>query len=319
MINLTFDKPLYLYLLLVIPLLLIGHYLFLARNQKKALRFANFVALKRIAGERFVTKNITVLLLRTFAILGLILALSQATLWYDGYRSDYDYAFAVDTSTSMLTEDLKPNRFALAKESAILFLEEVPADASFGLISFSGVTQVITPFTKDRFTINVQLNALNISRTGGTDLSNAIITATNTLSPSERGKAIIIFTDGSDTVSSSVDSSVKDAVAYALSKQAVIHTVGIGTNSAPVGYLPETFNLPARIDTDTLEYISSTTNGKSVFPKNIDELNDFFVNLASNETYGKIEYPLGRNSLLFAFILIGIEWILINLIFRRVA
>ncbi|MGE0793003.1 MAG: VWA domain-containing protein [Candidatus Woesearchaeota archaeon] len=319
MVSITFENPVFLWLILLVPLMYIGHYLFLYRTQTKALRFANFIALKRISGEKFVTKNITVLILRTLIIILLILSLSQTTLWYEGIISDYDYVIAIDVSPSMITKDLELSRIEFAKESANNLIEKLNTQAQFGLISFSGLTYILNPLSENTLNLRINLNSLNVSKSTGTDISNAIVASTNVLLPSKKGKAIILFTDGANTVGPALDNSVKDAINYAKLQNVKIHAVGLGTNNAPVGYLPEMYNLKSGIDKDNLDYITSQTGGLSFYPTRLDELNEFYLQLSQENQEGKASFKFEFYGLLFAFILIFVEWILINLIFRRVA
>ncbi len=318
MVFLTFERPLYLWLLLVLPLLYWGHYFFLHQTQKKAMKFANFETIKRIAGEKFVIKNITVLILRMLIITMLILSLSQTILWYDGKQSDFDYVFAIDLSSSMLAKDIEPSRFEFAKNSAIKFLDEFSPNAKFGLVTFSGTTYIINSLTEDKLSLKININALNVDKGGGTDLSNAIITSTNVLSNSEKAKAIILFTDGSNTVGNSIDGSVLDAVNYAKKNQVVIHALGIGTNSGPIGYLPELYGIPSIIDKETLEYITSETQGDLLLIETNQDLVSFFRNLEDKNVEGNIPFKFEFWGLIIGLFFLFIEWILINTIFRRV-
>ncbi len=314
-----FAKPLYLWLAIFLPLLIILHFYFLHTTQRKAMRFANFEALKRIAKERFVVKNYLVLVLRVLAFSLLILGVAQATVYYDGLRNDYDYVIAIDTSPSMLASDFPPNRLEVAKSSALVFVSSVKSNAEIGLVSFSGVTYVEEPLSIDRLPLRVSLSLLNISRISGTDISNAIVTATNMLSSSDQGKAIILFTDGVDTAGAYIDDNIKQAALYASSEQVVIHTIGLGSENALVGYLPQIYNLTTSMGTDSLMFLANATGGEAIFPVAPEELNQFFSTLDSQTHDASIPFPLDSYALLAGIIMLLIEWILINTRFRRVA
>jgi uncharacterized protein with von Willebrand factor type A (vWA) domain len=164
----------------------------------------------------------------------------------------------------------------------------------------------------------VSLNLLNISRVSGTDIAGAIVSGTNLLTTSERGRAILLFTDGVDTAGSYIDDSVDQAIAYALEHEVVIHTIGYGTEGAPVGYLPNIYNLSSSIDIETLEYIAESTQGQAFFPATNQEADVFFTNIAGQSSQSQIPFSLKNWGLLIAVALLGIEWFLINLRFRRV-
>ena len=83
----------------------------------------------------------------------------------------------------------------------------------------------------------------------------------------EVGKSIVLFTDGSNTVSAFVDDGLTEIIDYAIKENLVIHAVGLGTNDATVGYLPDIFNLTSSINTDALDALSSATGGKVIYPE----------------------------------------------------
>jgi len=318
MLTLDFERPIFLWLIVLIPMLIGAHFFFLKRTQIKALRFANFMALKRIAGDRLVTKNITILILRLFVITSLILTLAGTTIWYDGLRNDFDYVIAIDTSSSMSANDIGVNRLDAAKEAASLFIDTLNSSSRIGLVSFSGVTYVLTPLTEKRSYLKSKLNSMNLSRISGTDVSGAIITATNMFSDDDRAKAIILLTDGSDTVGAYMENNILSASNYASSQHITIHAVGLGREDSLVGYLPEDFNLTVGINKNALDLIANITGGESTYPNTVEDLKSYFNQIGSETKEAKLSFKLSNYSLLFAFILLVIEWILINLTFRRV-
>ena len=192
--NVIFNQPIFLWLAVLIPVLIILHFYFLQLNQRKAMRFSNFEALKRIAKEKFFIKNHLILILRVFVFVFFIVGLSQAIVYYEGPRNDFDYVLAIDTSPSMIAKDISPNRLEAAKDAAVTFITNSKSSSKIGLVSFSGVTYVEEIPSLDRISLQVAVRSLNISRISGTDIANALVTSTNMLSDSQNAKAIIIFT-----------------------------------------------------------------------------------------------------------------------------
>ena len=314
-----FARPVFLWLALLLPLLVIAHYYFLFRTQKKAMRFANFETLKRISGDRLVTRNNTVLIIRTFVFIFAILALSGMTYYYQGQRNDFDYVIAIDTSSSMLTADIKPDRLTVAKNAALTFLDTLDSSTAVGFVTFSGVTYVRNPLSTDYLNMRINIGSLNVSRTSGTDISGAIVTASNLFNNDEVGKAVILFTDGANTVSSFVEDTINEAADYAQKENIVIYAVGLGTDNAKVGYLPELFNLTTNIDRKSLDTLAQRTGGQVIYPADTQELTDFFKTLDQQSTVANIPVNMDRYAVLAMVMLLSIEWILINLTFRRVA
>lgn len=319
MVSVEFARPLYLWLSLLIPFLFIAHYFFLHRTQVKAMRFANFETLKRISGQRLVTKNLTVLLLRFLVLVFAIVGLSGMTIFYEGDRNNFDYVIAIDTSSSMLTTDIPPSRLEAAKIGANEFLDSLQSSTAVGLVTFSGVTLVQNTLDTDYTNLRINIDSLNVSRTSGTDLYGAIISSSNLFTNDDVGKAIILFTDGSNTVSAFIEDSLNEAADYAIKEQITIHAVGLGTQNAQVGYLPDIYNLTASVDREALDILTTRTNGQVIYPDSTQELLDFFETFDSQSTRGQIPFDASRYAFLIMVILLSIEWILINLLFRRVA
>jgi Ca-activated chloride channel homolog len=142
----------------------------------------------------------------------------------DFTRRGRDIILAIDTSKSMMTSDVAPNRLARAKLAAQDVLNAMKGDR-FGLVAFAGTAQVQAPLTVDYQTIVESIGQLD-NRTvdrGGTDISSAIQSAELALGKSEdTHRALVLFTDGEDLED--------DAVAAAKQLKGIrIFTVGIGT------------------------------------------------------------------------------------------
>ena len=176
---------------------------------------------------------------------------------------------AVDVSTSMLAEDLKPNRLEAAKQVASEFINGRPND-NIGLTIFAGESFTQCPLTVDH---GVLLNLFNsikgdIAQRGliedGTAIGMGIANAVTRLKDSKaKSKVIILLTDGSNN-----RGDISPLTAAEIAKQfgIRIYTIGVGTNgTAP--YPMQTYagtqyvNVPVEIDEKTLTEIAGTTNG----------------------------------------------------------
>ncbi len=319
MISLFFERPEFLWLLLLIPFLIFTHFLFLRLAQNKAMRFANFETLKRVDGKRRLVKNWAVLFLRIFAVLFVIVALAELTVYYPGFQSDVDYVLAIDNSPSMVTEDITPNRLEAAKMHASIFLNSLSAQTQVGLISFSGITYVQNTLSTSHFDIGMNIELLDIARVAGTDTAGAIVAGTNLLTMTDNGRAIILFTDGIDTVGSYIDDSVTQAVQYAIENDVVIHTVGYGMVGAIAGYLPSIYNISASIDRERLDFVAQMTGGQSFYPTTNQEAQEIFTRLTSEASPAQLPYPLRQYGIFFALALLFVEWFVLNIRFRRIA
>jgi Ca-activated chloride channel homolog len=315
---LQFEEPLYLWLMFSIPLIIISHFYFLKRSKSKAMKFANVETIKRIYGEKLVTKNIFHLLLRVLILFCLIVAITGTSLWYIGESSNVSYIIALDSSASMTAEDIKPNRFDAAKTNIDKFIMQSTPGTDMGLVTFSGVTEILETPTNSKLDLKIAIEKAEISQTGGTDISGAIISSSNLLLSQNNGKAIILISDGVNTLGSYISDPIKAAVEYANRNQVIIYTVAVGSNSGPIGYLPEYYNISATYNEDTLEYIANSTGGKYFYASNADEFSQVFSFLDENTSQQYIEIKLSFAAMILAISFLFIEWGIANTLYRRI-
>ncbi|MBN2459030.1 VWA domain-containing protein [Candidatus Woesearchaeota archaeon] len=318
MIKLTFENPIFLWYLLSIPLLIYTHFYLFRHSKLKAMQFANFEALKRVTGERLITKNITILIIRVVALACIIMAATGAILWYEGMVSDNDFVIAIDSSASMTAQDIPPTRFEAAKNTATNFVNGLKSKSNIGIISFAGTTMIESTLIDNKESIRKTLENMEIAETGGTDIAGAVITGTNILLGSEKGKTIILITDGSNTVGAFIENSVKNSIQYAQKNQVIVHSIGIGTDTGPIGYLPEYYNISAVYDENTLMQISNSTGG--YYFKAVDEagLETAYNEISKSAQKGFISVKLSHGLILVTLFLLFLEWGLISTRFRRI-
>lgn len=313
---LTFENPEYLWYLLSIPLLIVSHYAFLKYSRRKAMRFANFEALKKVTNQNIMTKNNLVLLTRMIILFSLILAIASTTLWYEGYTNENDFVIAIDSSSSMTASDLNPTRLEAAKEYSKQFIDRIQSDSEIGLITFSGASFIERVPTRNKAFLKMAVNDIEPAHVGGTNIADAIVTSTNLLLPSERGRTIILLTDGSNTASYFIKDPIKEGISYAQNNNAKIYTIGLGSDTGPIGYLPEYYNISAVYDESVLLRLANETGGKYYDAKNNAELQAAFNEILESSNKAYIGIDLGPGLLIFALALIFLEWGLISTRFR---
>ena len=173
---------------------------------------------------------------RLAALILLVLALMRPQFGYvadTSNRNGADIMVALDVSTSMNAEDLKPNRISAAKEVLAKFINGRPQDR-IGLVVFAGKSYLQSPLTTDHNTI---LNYLDQVHTGMIEDSTAIgmglATCINRLKGSEaKTRIILLLTDG-DNNAGEIDPGTAAKMAQALGIK--IYAIGIGDpNGAPL-------------------------------------------------------------------------------------
>lgn len=141
-------------------------------------------------------------------------------------RKGIDVIVALDTSESMLAEDLKPNRITRARQEIQALIDRLRGDR-IGLVAFSGDAFVQCPVTMDYAAARMFLRYMdtNLVPVPGTSIARAIEVATGAFDQKEnKFKALVLITDGEDH-----EGKVMDAARAAKEKGVRIFAVGIGT------------------------------------------------------------------------------------------
>lgn len=187
----------------------------------------------------------------------------------DAIAGGRNLLIAVDISRSMETQDVKPSRLEEARAAAFELIEALPSD-KIGLIVFSGEADLVVPLTYDHTALRDALEQVNRgwAGSGGTNFGLVLKKAMSDFKRSapEGTNALVILSDGEDTV----DSSIKLAEEAKENKVLVI-TVGIGTPAG--GPIPdakgenglwqdsEGKHVISKLDTEALTRFSQATGG----------------------------------------------------------
>ncbi len=210
--------------------------------------------------------------LRIIAIIMVIIVLARPQTtnnWQNTEVEGIDIMMAVDVSTSMLAEDLKPNRLEAAKQVAAEFINGRPND-NIGLTIFAGEAFTQCPLTVDHAVLLNLFNGIScdIAQRGliedGTAIGMGIANAVTRLKDSKaKSKVVILLTDGSNNRG---DISPLTAAEIAKSFGVRVYTIGVGTNGTAPYPVPtyagvQYVNVPVEIDESTLTQIAGIANG----------------------------------------------------------
>ncbi len=176
------------------------------------------------------------LLLGAFAALCTALAGPQRGFFWEQQSSrGNEIVFALDTSRSMLTADVKPNRLTRAKLAIADFVSHLDGDA-VGIVAFAGTAFLVNPITLDYAAFQESLGAIDTETIprGGTNIASAIREADLALHRRRGGeKIMILLTDGENLEGDAV------AAAAAAGRDGLkIYTVGVGTPAGDLIPLP---------------------------------------------------------------------------------
>ncbi len=190
-----------------------------------------------------------------------------------------DIMMAIDVSTSMLAEDLSPNRLEGAKDVAAQFINGRPND-NIGLTIFAGEAFTQCPLTVDHA---VLINLLQQVQTGlledGTAVGMGIANAVSRLKDSKaKSKVIILLTDGTNNRG---DISPLTAAEIAATFGIRIYTIGVGTNGMarypyPTQMGVKYIQVPVEIDEKTLTQIAADTDGEYFRATSNDKLKEVY-------------------------------------------
>ena len=223
-----------------------------------------------------------------FVMVVIVLARPQTTnSWKNTHTEGIDIMLAMDVSTSMLAQDLQPNRIEAAKQVASEFISGRPND-NIGLTIFAGEAFTQCPMTTDHAAL---LNLFQGVRTDiaqrgliddGTAIGMGLANAVSRLKDSKaKSKVVILLTDGSNNMG---DISPMTAAEIAKSLGIRVYTIGVGTNGMapypmPVGGTIQMVKVPVEIDTRTLSGIASTTDGNFYRATNTSELHNIYKDI----------------------------------------
>jgi len=164
------------------------------------------------------------------AVAFLVVALARPQHGFDLQEVDQrglDIVVAIDTSKSMLTTDIAPNRLERAKLAALELMQTAKADR-LGLVAFAGDAFLECPMTIDDTAFSQSVSALDVNSIpeGGTAIAGAIKTAQNAFKENAAHKVLVLMTDGEDNDS---ESGALAAAQNAAKDGLKIFTIGIGT------------------------------------------------------------------------------------------
>lgn len=327
--NFEFYNSEFLWLLILIPIVAIWHFLM----RKKDTATLTIPSIKGFEKTSFLSKfKVFLYVLRLFSLAAIIVALARprnvSVSKKTKSNKGIDIVMAIDVSASMLAKDLKPNRLEALKKVAVEFIDRRPNDR-IGIVVYAGESFTQTPITSDKGIVKRTISELKWGQLeGGTAIGMGLGSAVNRLKESTaKSKVIILLTDG---VNNSGNIDPRTATELAKELGIKTYTIGIGTNGMadfPWSRDPRTGKLQYRkqqveIDEDLLKEIASETEGKYFRATNNASLKEIYAEIDTLEKT-KIEefkyYNYQEKYRFFVFLGIGfllLEFILKNTLFK---
>ena len=242
---LRFEDPIYLWILLIIPILVLVRFIVWRKRKRNLRKFGNPSLLKEMMPDvsKYRPTIKFSLLLSAITILIFMIARPQVgSKISHEKREGIEVLIALDISNSMLAQDVIPSRLEKSK----LLIEDLVdhfTNDKVGLVVFAGDAFVQLPITNDYVSAKMFLQNINPSliTTQGTDLARAISLSQSCFTQREHiGRAIIVITDGEDH-----EGGALEAAREAYKKGINVFILGVGTSKgAPIpdgngGYLKD--------------------------------------------------------------------------------
>ncbi|MBQ8096695.1 MAG: VWA domain-containing protein [Prevotella sp.] len=319
-------------LLLIIPYLL--WYVMFRKKTEPTIRMADTHALQRAQRTWRVRLMPIQAVLRVIAFSLLVVAMARPQThnsWEEETIEGIDIMLAMDVSSSMLSDDIRPNRIEAAKKVAAEFISDRTND-NIGLTIFAGEAFTQCPMTIDHSSLLALLQ--NSSQYVGSgaiiDMTAIGMGLTNAVSRLKDSKAksrvIILLTDGSNNYG---EISPLTAADMARGLGIRVYTIGVGIDGSSmrpvtVGGTTQQLLLPNDLDEETLSKIAKATNGRYYRATNAEELRQIYSDIDKLEKskldvqrYSKV-YDVYQYFVLGAIIALLLEILLRITVFRRI-
>ena len=326
----VFANPTYLYLLLLlIPM--IGWYIWKLCKSQASLQVSSseaFDAPGATSWKVYLRHVPFVLRMAAVAVLIIILARPQSTnSWQNTSTEGIDIVMAMDISSSMLAQDLKPNRLEASKDVAASFINGRPND-NIGLVVFAAESFTQCPLTTDH---TVLLNLFKDIQPGiiqdGTAIGLGLANAVSRIKDSQaRSKVIILLTDG---VNNAGEIAPVTAAEIAKTFGIRVYAIGVGTRGKAPFPFQTAFGIQYQdvdvdIDEPTLKQIAATTGGQYFRATDNASLKEIYSEIdkmektkISVQQYSKKQEEY-KNWALLLFALLLFEILLRNTLLRNI-
>ncbi|PVX50132.1 VWA domain-containing protein [Hallella colorans] len=293
---LRFDTPIYLWMLLIVPVLMVIRVIVNRRQLKRQKRFGDPKLLKLLTPDvsRFRPLVKFSLLLGALAVVIIMLARPQmGSKIQHEKRNGIEAIICMDISNSMKAEDVVPSRLDKSKMLVENLVDHFTND-KIGLVVFAGDAFVQLPITSDYVSAKMFLQNIDPSliETQGTDIARAITVGMRSFTQQEKvGRAIIVITDGEDH-----EGGAAEAAAEARKRGINVFILGVGSvKGAPIptgngGYMTDATGqtVMSALNEPMCQDIAKAGSGTYIHVDNTsdaqEQLNDELTKLQKGET-----------------------------------
>jgi Ca-activated chloride channel family protein len=282
---LSFELPLALLGLIVVPLLVALYVMRERRRRDYASRFTTVGLLPNLVDAAPGWRRHLPLALLLVGLTAMVVGVARPHASLSVKREEATVIIAVDSSLSMRAQDVRSSRLAAAQKTARAFVDELPKKFRVAVLGFSGRPYVAVPPTEDRDLVHTAINSL---RTGeGTSLGDAIALGVK-LAKQERASdgtvpptAMLVISDGAQKTGRTTPAA---AAMQAAAAHIPIYSVVIGTpdgviNVPVAGGFQAQLRVP--VDPDTLRLVARASGGSTFTSPDNTQLRVVYQRLGS--------------------------------------
>jgi len=279
-------------LLLVAPiLLLVGYVLVQRRRHTQVVKFTSLSLLDSVAPRRSGWQRHIATAGALASLVVLTIAFAQPVMAIPTPKDKATILLALDTSASMSSQDVAPNRLQAAEDQARAFVKDLPDGVQVGLVTFDTAARLMVSPTDDHAQV---LDALgNLSVGPGTATADGIRTALAAVEGARKngsGKpgqaAIVLMSDGTPTVAADGQDPVQaanDAAAEAKTAGVPIDTIAFGTVDGTVNVQGQ--DVPVPVDVAAMQTIAADSGGRSFTAETADQLGAIYAKIGKTVAY----------------------------------
>ena len=289
-----FDWPIALVALAVIPLGLVAYVVVERRRARFAVRFTNLDVLASVlpAGGTAPRRRFIPPLLFTLALAAALVGVARPAVARSIPRDQATVILVIDTSGSMVANDVEPTRLAAAQQAVRRFVGKLPGRFRVGMVSFSSQARVAVPITEDHVLASQGLE--HLTPFGGTAIGDAIGRSIELLQESAKVGGVNVLPAGSKVPPAAIvllsDGSQNrgrlqpiQAALRAKRLKIPVYTVALGTSNGTIKITDGAFSQVVSVPPDprTLKQIALETGGQFYAAASSAKLNAVYGTLAS--------------------------------------
>ncbi|MDP8992652.1 MAG: VWA domain-containing protein [Actinomycetota bacterium] len=268
-------------------------YVFLQfRRRAYAVRFTNLALLESVAPRRPGWRRHLPAAAFLLMLASLVTAFARPTGVVKVPRERATVVVAIDTSISMMATDVEPTRHAAAKDAADRFVDRLPDRFNVGLVSFSGVAQVLVPPTREHSDVRRAIGGLTLGPR--TAIGEGIFASLDSLAAAPEGGGgeppparIVLLSDG-ETTTGRTNAEASEAARAA---GVPVSTIAFGTDSGAVNVGERLIRVPA--NRPALREIADHTGGSFFEAASGEELGEVYEDIRSSVGFAEERREVG--------------------------